>query len=106
MRGAYRALDQGAISTYATAAFEAYFGENLDVAKPEVLVQIAERAGLDTSGFLDDLERPEIKARVRATTDELARRGGFGSPTFFVNDADMYFGNDRLPLLRAALARG
>ena len=31
-------------------------------------------------------------------------RGGFGSPTFFVGD-DMYFGNDRLPLVRDALER-
>ena len=33
------------------------------------------------------------------------RRGGFGSPTIFVGGADMYFGNDRLPLVRAALER-
>jgi 2-hydroxychromene-2-carboxylate isomerase len=33
------------------------------------------------------------------------RRGGFGSPTIFLNGDDMYFGNDRLPLVREALAR-
>ena len=27
-------------------------------------------------------------------------RGGFGSPTIFVDKTDMYFGNDRLPLIR------
>ena len=32
-------------------------------------------------------------------------RGGFGSPTIFVDKTDMYFGNDRLPLIREALAR-
>ena len=31
-------------------------------------------------------------------------RGGFGSPTIFVDKTDMYFGNDRLPLIREALA--
>ena len=31
-------------------------------------------------------------------------RGGFGSPTVFVGDS-MFFGNDRLPLVRAALQR-
>ncbi|MFZ5915270.1 MAG: 2-hydroxychromene-2-carboxylate isomerase, partial [Pseudomonadota bacterium] len=35
--------------------------------------------------------------------EELIRRGGFGSPTLFVNGEDMYFGNDRLPLVEAAL---
>jgi 2-hydroxychromene-2-carboxylate isomerase len=30
-------------------------------------------------------------------------RGGFGSPTFFINDKDMYFGNDRLQLIENLL---
>ena len=32
-------------------------------------------------------------------------RGGFGSPTIFIDHDDMYFGNDRLPLLREAVER-
>ena len=31
-------------------------------------------------------------------------RGGFGSPTIFIDKTDMYFGNDRLPLVREALS--
>ena len=45
-----------------------------------------------------------IKAALKANTDELIARGGFGSPTFFV-DGEMFFGNDRLPLVRDRLAR-
>jgi 2-hydroxychromene-2-carboxylate isomerase len=37
-------------------------------------------------------------------TQALIDRGGFGVPTFFVGD-DMYFGNDRLPLVRDAVLR-
>ena len=44
-----------------------------------------------------------MKDRLRANTEELIERGGFGSPTMFVNGDDMYFGNDRLPLVEAAL---
>jgi 2-hydroxychromene-2-carboxylate isomerase len=32
-------------------------------------------------------------------------RGGYGSPTIFVDKTDMYFGNDRLPLVREAVER-
>ena len=46
-----------------------------------------------------------IKAQLKANTDELIRRGGFGSPTIYVDGDDMYFGNDRLPLVRQALQR-
>ena len=37
--------------------------------------------------------------------DEVMARGGFGSPTIFVDKTDMYFGNDRMPLIREALER-
>jgi 2-hydroxychromene-2-carboxylate isomerase len=38
-------------------------------------------------------------------TDERIARGGFGSPTLFMNGDGMYFGNDRLVRVREALAR-
>ena len=47
----------------------------------------------------------QCKSTLRENTEELIRRGGFGSPTMFVNGTDMYFGNDRLPLVEAALMR-
>ena len=40
---------------------------------------------------------------LRRNTDELIERGGFGSPTLFINRDDMYFGNDRLPLVEHRL---
>ena len=46
-----------------------------------------------------------MKNTLKANTDELMARGGFGSPTIFVDRDDMYFGNDRLPLVRAAVLR-
>ena len=42
------------------------------------------------------------KKRASAISSE---RGGFGSPTIFVDKTDMYFGNDRLPLIREAILR-
>jgi 2-hydroxychromene-2-carboxylate isomerase len=67
---------------------------------------IVARLGYDPDDFLTRIEAPELKARLRANTEELITRGGFGSPTMFVNGDDMYFGNDRLPLVEAALMRG
>jgi 2-hydroxychromene-2-carboxylate isomerase len=46
-----------------------------------------------------------VKALLRSNTNELIARGGYGSPTIFVDRTDMYFGNDQLPLVEAALAR-
>ena len=65
------------------------------------------RAVWKASGHEDTFTDPMVdcrscKARLRANTDELIARGGFGSPTMFVGNS-MFFGNDRLPLVKAAL---
>ena len=102
MRGAFHALDEGKLVPYATAAFEAYFGDDRDLARDDVLSAIATRAGLDPGRLLAAATSDDAKARLRTNTDELIARGGFGSPSLFVGD-EMFFGNDRLPLVRAAL---
>jgi 2-hydroxychromene-2-carboxylate isomerase len=47
----------------------------------------------------------EIKDALAATTAEAVARGVFGAPTFFVGD-QMFFGQDRLDFVRAALVKG
>ena len=103
MRGALVAQDEGRLPAYARAVFEAYWGDDRDVSRESVLGAVAASAGLEPERFLARIADPEVKKRLRANTDELVARGGFGSPTFFVAGADMYFGNDRLPLVREAL---
>lgn len=106
MRGALVAQDDGKLVPYARSVFEAYWGDLEDISLPEVVGRIAASLGYDAQTFIQKTEEPDIKGRLRANTDELIARGGFGSPTMFVNGRDMYFGNDRLPLVEAALMRG
>lgn len=102
MRGAFVALDEDKLVPYATAAFEAYWGHDRDLSKEDVLADIAKRAGIERQRFFAGIETEACKTRLRANTDELIARGGFGSPTIFVGN-DMFFGNDRMPLVKAAL---
>ena len=90
---------------FATAVFETYWGADQDISQDAVLHEVCARVGLDADALLAAQAADEIKAQLRANTDEVMARGGFGSPTIFVGGTDMYFGNDRLPLVRAALAR-
>ncbi|MFX7945838.1 DsbA family protein, partial [Acinetobacter baumannii] len=55
--------------------------------------------------FFAGIGEQAIKDQLRANTDEVVARGGFGSPTIFVDKTDMYFGNDRMPLIREAVLR-
>ena len=105
MRGCLVAEPLGRLPAFARAVFESYWGELEDISQDSVLEKIAVRVGLDPRQLFAGIAAPEVKARLRANTDELIARGGFGSPTMFVDGDDMYFGNDRLPLVRAALAR-
>ncbi len=95
--------DQEALRRFAEAAFESYFGaqENLD--DPEVLIAAANSVGLDGTTIAQAAVADANKLRLRANTDELIARGGYGSPTIFVDGTDMYFGNDQLPLVEAKL---
>ena len=95
---------EGRLVAFARAVFEAYWTDDQDISQDEVLLAICDEVGVDRS-VLEKQAAPEIKDRLRANTDELVARGGFGSPTMFVAGEDMYFGNDRLPLVRAALLR-
>ena len=105
MRAALVALDAGCLPDFSRSAFHAYWGELRDISQPEELAQICSGVGLDPNNVNEKINSDDIKGRLRANTEELVARGGFGSPTMFINGSDMYFGNDRLPLVEAALIR-
>ena len=105
MRGCLWLEPQGRLVPFATAVFEAYWGRDEDISRDEVLAAICSRCGIDAPAFFAGIAQDDIKSKLKANTDELIRRGGFGSPTIYVNGDDMYFGNDRLPLVREALLR-
>jgi 2-hydroxychromene-2-carboxylate isomerase len=105
MRGCIWLQPQGRLAPFATAVFEAYWGRDEDISKDDVLAAICRRCGIDEAAFFAGIAQDAVKAQLKANTDELIARGGFGSPTIYVNGDDMYFGNDRLPLVREALLR-
>ena len=104
MRGCIWLEPQGLLVPFAKAVFEAYWSREEDIASDVVLTQLCAQCGVDAAAFLQGISQPEIKHQLKANTDELMARGGFGSPTIFVGD-DMYFGNDRLPLVHSAVLR-
>ncbi len=105
MRGCIWLEPQGKLVPFATAVFEAYWGRDEDISQDAVLAAVCQRCDIDTAALMAGIAEPSVKAQLKANTDELMRRGGFGSPTIYVDGGDMYFGNDRLPLVREALLR-
>jgi 2-hydroxychromene-2-carboxylate isomerase len=105
MRCCLAADEKGRLVEFANAAFAAYWSDLKDVSQPAVIADVCRAAGLEPDAILARAAEQPIKDRLRANTEDVIARGGFGSPTMFVNTADMYFGNDRLPLVEAALMR-
>ena len=103
MRGAFVANEHRIIAQYSRRVFESYWGDDRDISQDEVLREIVREVGLDEKEFFTKITSDEYKAKLRENTEELIARGGFGSPTMFV-EGSMFFGNDRLPLVEHALS--
>ena len=103
MRGAFFALDNDRLVPYAKAVFKSYWSDLADISQEDELRTIVSAVGLNTEGFFAAIATQSYKDRLRQTTDELMQRGGFGSPTMYLDGDDMYFGNDRLELIQARI---
>jgi 2-hydroxychromene-2-carboxylate isomerase len=105
MRGCLWLAPQEKLVPFARAVFEAYWGRDIDISQDAALAEICAGLAIDRARFFAGIAEPAVKQQLRANTEELIERGGFGTPTMFVAGDDLYFGNDRLPLVRAALLR-
>jgi 2-hydroxychromene-2-carboxylate isomerase len=105
MRGCIFLQPDGKLVAFARPVFEAYWRDDRDIANDDVLADICREVGVDPQFFFAAIVQRAIKDKLRENTDELMARGGFGSPTIYLDRDDMYFGNDRLHLVRAAFER-
>ena len=83
--------------------FGAVWNGERDLSEHAELVGVLEQAGLAGEKLLERAESDDVAVRLDRETAAAAERGVFGSPTFFVGD-ELYFGNDRLDFVAAALA--
>ena len=106
MRLAIAAHELECAPSYINAVFSAMWeqGRNMDDAGE--ITAVLQEAGLDGAALSAKSQEPEIKARLASNTQVSFERGAFGSPTFFVGDANaMYFGKDRLRELEDEMVR-
>ena len=103
MRGVFFALEKNKVSEYIESVFYSYWTNNLDISLDEVMVKIVEGLGLSSEDFISFINLESTKEALKLNTEELAQRGGFGSPTMFVDNENMFFGNDRLNLIEELL---
>jgi 2-hydroxychromene-2-carboxylate isomerase len=86
-----------------TAVFQAMWIDDLDLNDAALTGRTLANAGFSQAEVDALLGDPQVKAALRATTDEAVSRGVFGAPTTFVGD-EMFFGQDKLDLIKEELA--
>ena len=104
MRGAIAAQRLGCFTPYMDAVMAAMWQDGADMGDLDVVRDVLDRAGLDSTALLALAEDPEVKAELIANTEAAAKRGAFGVPTFFV-DEEMFWGKERLGQVEAALTK-
>jgi 2-hydroxychromene-2-carboxylate isomerase len=102
LRACVAAEVEGGQAAAMHALFRAYWNEGMDIAKPEVISAALDGAGLPGAKLLAASESQEAKDGLRRNTDAALSRGVFGVPAIFVGDR-LFFGNDRLEFVEAAL---
>jgi len=90
---------------FGLAAYRAYFVDDRNISDLAVVLELADRTGVDRDALAAVLAGADIKARLAAEVERGVSRGVFGSPFFFV-DGEPFWGADRLPQLERWLADG
>ena len=70
--------------------------------KARAISSVVRRIGVDPEEVLSEAASPKAKQALKVATSEAVERGVFGAPAFFVGD-EMFWGNDRLHFVEAAL---
>ena len=95
IRGAVAADMDGYLEDYIDKVLVHMWEEPKKMDDPEVIKAAFEESGLAAEKLMEQMQDPDVKAKLISNTEAAAERGVFGIPTFFVGD-EMYFGKDNL----------
>jgi 2-hydroxychromene-2-carboxylate isomerase len=103
-RAATAAKRLGCVREYSRSLFSAMFAEErVTRIDREECIRRAAQCAMPTPRFEAELDNPATAEEHIATVEKARREGAFGVPTFVVNGA-VFWGNDRLVLLRHHLS--
>jgi 2-hydroxychromene-2-carboxylate isomerase len=94
MRG-YFSISSLNQAKYIETLFDAYWRDDLDISKEEILTPLLEQCKIDKDIFFKTIKDPVIKERLKDATKNAHEKEVFGAPTFTVNNK-IFWGQDRL----------
>ena len=94
MRG-YFSVNSSNKDQYIKTMFNAYWRDDLDISKEEILILLLEQCKIDKNIFFKIIKDPVIKDKLKNATQIALEKEVFGAPTFIVNNK-IFWGQDRL----------
>ena len=94
MRG-YFSTNSSNRAQYVERMFNAYWKDDLDISKEEILIPLLKQCKIDRNIFFKAINDPVIKEKLRDATKNAHGKEVFGAPTFIVNNK-IFWGQDRL----------
>jgi 2-hydroxychromene-2-carboxylate isomerase len=101
--GAVAADAMGRGEAFALRLFRACFADGQSPRSPEALAELAKAVGLPAREFSEAVASPATAERHRENLRSALAAGAFGVPSFVLDDGQLFWGQDRLPLLRQEL---
>jgi 2-hydroxychromene-2-carboxylate isomerase len=98
----YLALPEARRKTFRERTFRAFWAEDRNINDDAVLEELI---GEDGEAILQKTQDPAIKQELVACTQRAVDAGVFGAPTWVIDGKDLYWGQDRIPLVERALMR-
>jgi len=89
---------------FSRAVYAAQFAQGRNIGDAAVIGGLVGDLGRDAAAALARAGADDIKARLRASTEEAQRLGIFGAPNF-IAAGELYWGNDRLEQALAAATK-
>jgi 2-hydroxychromene-2-carboxylate isomerase len=89
------ARDEPWLPEFVEAVYAANFGQDRDIADPELLVHILETLGAPGASIVEASRSQQTKQRLRDQTEQARAHGIFGAPSFIVG-SELFWGQDRL----------
>lgn len=105
MRGAVAAQVAGVFESYVDSVYADMWERGRKMDDPEVVRAAWSEAGLPVEELLRLMQTDEVKSRLIGNTETAVAKGAFGSPTFLVNGAELFFGKDRLREVEEEIVR-
>ncbi|HEY1956469.1 MAG TPA: 2-hydroxychromene-2-carboxylate isomerase [Polyangiaceae bacterium] len=98
---AYLALPEERRGAFREKTFRAYWAEDKDITDDATLRALI---GEGADEVLARTQQPEIKRALIDATEEAVKRGVFGAPTWIIDGEELFWGQDRIPLVERALS--